>query len=151
MNLLKAVKSHPTMGAWIEIFNLAVERNFKRSHPTMGAWIEISFVDDFFSKSTSHPTMGAWIEIFSSWFRWLVFIGRTPRWVRGLKSCYAYCFVVLLLSHPTMGAWIEINPPYSKKTEVLQSHPTMGAWIEMIIVIFPFATFSVAPHDGCVD
>ena len=33
------------------------------SHPTMGAWIEI-FLNFFsFSSLKSHPTMGAWIEI----------------------------------------------------------------------------------------
>ena len=52
----------------------------------MGAWIEIvqqeykltGFIE-------SHPTMGAWIEIASALFVSAVALGRTPRWVRGLK------------------------------------------------------------------
>ena len=34
----------------------------------------------------SHPTMGAWIEIISIEMCDTVKNGRTPRWVRGLKS-----------------------------------------------------------------
>ena len=35
--------SHPTMGAWIEIFYVVVMLpHAVLSHPTMGAWIEIS-------------------------------------------------------------------------------------------------------------
>ena len=34
--------SHPTMGAWIEIWNyIGDAEDFDVSHPTMGAWIEI--------------------------------------------------------------------------------------------------------------
>ena len=33
--------SHPTMGAWIEIFSPILLSSFFASHPTMGAWIEI--------------------------------------------------------------------------------------------------------------
>ena len=34
------------------------------SHPTMGAWIEIFITPEFIYKDLeSHPTMGAWIEI----------------------------------------------------------------------------------------
>ena len=52
------------MGAWIEI-QIALEPSFTiASHPTMGAWIEI-FVDSIIinKRTVSHPTMGAWIEI----------------------------------------------------------------------------------------
>ena len=35
--------SHPTMGAWIEIWNVSpIISEMSVSHPTMGAWIEIS-------------------------------------------------------------------------------------------------------------
>ena len=36
--------SHPTMGAWIEIY-LGISRQAvgAKSHPTMGAWIEINY------------------------------------------------------------------------------------------------------------
>ena len=33
--------SHPTRGAWIEIYIEQGENKMKRSHPTRGAWIEI--------------------------------------------------------------------------------------------------------------
>ena len=55
-------------------------------------------------------------------------IGRTPRWVRGLKFSIAGIADLKPLSHPTMGAWIEI---------MLQNGQSFG--------------FDVAPHDGCVD
>ena len=31
------------MGAWIEICNVLIKQLSKESHPTMGAWIEIFF------------------------------------------------------------------------------------------------------------
>ena len=35
--------SHPTMGAWIEIYFFFLNGSFYlSSHPTMGAWIEIT-------------------------------------------------------------------------------------------------------------
>ena len=51
----------------------------------MGAWIEILFEGFKNEKEKSHPTMGAWIEIAK--FRNISHdeLGRTPRWVRGLK------------------------------------------------------------------
>ena len=39
-------KSHPTMGAWIEIKPLVKTDGTLSSHPTMGAWIEICDVVD---------------------------------------------------------------------------------------------------------
>jgi len=33
--------SHPSRGAWIEIFRERLQRSKKRSHPSRGAWIEI--------------------------------------------------------------------------------------------------------------
>ncbi len=55
-------------------------------------------------------------------------MGRTPRWVRGLKSFYGRTVSKDLLSHPTMGAWIEISRNRFVSLDCL-----------------------VAPHDGCVD
>ena len=52
--------------------------------------------------------MGAWIEIGVADFEGLSSLGRTPRWVRGLKSFIPVETAEALLSHPTMGAWIEI-------------------------------------------
>ena len=52
------------MGAWIEICSVSVGAVFFKSHPTMGAWIEIIVkVMSALLHTTSHPTMGAWIEI----------------------------------------------------------------------------------------
>ena len=79
--------SHPTMGAWIEIFNNSSEHlGVNVSHPTMGAWIEICSVSVGAVFFKSHPTMGAWIEII----------------VKVMSA------LLHTTSHPTMGAWIEI-------------------------------------------
>ncbi len=72
--------------------------------------------------------MGAWIEMLSSVDDTIKENGRTPRWVRGLKS------------HLTGKLYVGIK-----------SHPTMGAWIEIFPTIFDMAYNRVAPHDGCVD
>ena len=60
-------KSHPTMGAWIEIGLMNTTRPYLiESHPTMGAWIEMFFSHKNYLRlieNKSHPTMGAWIEI----------------------------------------------------------------------------------------
>ena len=58
--------------------------------------------------------------------------GRTPRWVRGLKSIKVNKKTERDMSHPTMGAWIEILIISSVMSDGLTSHPTMGAWIEII-------------------
>ena len=79
--------SHPTMGAWIEIWVILVYVNMMfKSHPTMGAWIEIfHHIRTCSNNPWSHPTMGAWIEITILFQRMKERKGRTPRWVRGLK------------------------------------------------------------------
>ena len=41
--MMVLVQSHPTMGAWIEIFKEYEESKKEGSHPTMGAWIEICY------------------------------------------------------------------------------------------------------------
>ena len=57
------------------------------SHPSRGAWIEMYSSPHHYERRASHPSRGAWIEI--SLRRELngAFLGRTPRGVRGLKSC----------------------------------------------------------------
>ena len=65
VHLPKDLLSHPTRGAWIEIFvRWKFGLNNEESHPTRGAWIEMGIMP----RSTrrlirSHPTRGAWIEI----------------------------------------------------------------------------------------
>ena len=152
----------------------------ERSHPTMGAWIEISENQATkFYNWTSHPTMGAWIEIFmdialpfvrsvaphDGCVDWNYPISqilhipncRTPRWVRGLKYLSGYTYANNRRSHPTMGAWIEIfatlissigsdgrTPRWVRGLKswinllfisLSSSHPTMGAWIEISVTI----------------
>ena len=103
---------------------------------------------------TSHPTMGAWIEILNLIRKKLWKQGRTPRWVRGLKSISILWDLLKQKSHPTMGAWIEIALSSASSCERIDvaphdgcvdwnifnsfvvyisnmSHPTMGAWIEI--------------------
>ena len=77
--------------------------------------------------------MGAWIEILTEGGKLQQSIGRTPRWVRGLKFIITEpMYTTIYKSHPTMGAWIEIyHKEYIKKV-VGKSHPTMGAWIEIL-------------------
>ena len=72
--------------------------------------------------------MGAWIEILKVERIDFAVSGRTPRWVRGLKSIYC------------------VNNCWCTK-----SHPTMGAWIEICNLWFCLPFTFVAPHDGCVD
>ena len=80
------VKSHPTMGAWIEIINGVIYScDLLKSHPTMGAWIEIYLEGYNPNGNVSHPTMGAWIEIDVLLLSLYPPACRTPRWVRGLK------------------------------------------------------------------
>ena len=74
----------------------------------MGAWIEIQVSILNLINEGSHPTMGAWIEIRYDDERKMWVSGRTPRWVRGLKSTFPLPDLIMTLSHPTMGAWIEI-------------------------------------------
>ena len=95
----------------------------------MGAWIEIfkSLIVPSLLAS-SHPTMGAWIEIYNRLYLFNIKLGRTPRWVRGLKF---FSFVESDISK--------------------LSHPTMGAWIEIIDNTDSYIASRVAPHDGCVD
>ena len=52
--------------------------------------------------------MGAWIEIDAFIHLVMLVQGRTPRWVRGLKSIGDGYKKGMEKSHPTMGAWIEI-------------------------------------------
>ena len=58
------LRSHPTRGAWIEIFlRFGFSPSLILSHPTRGAWIEIARHGQFCAAAWSHPARGAWIEI----------------------------------------------------------------------------------------
>ena len=99
----------------------------------MGAWIEIDVLND---------TLSPFVGRTPRWVRGLKLVkhnlqapcphGRTPRWVRGLKFFGDTNPSTCLKSHPTMGAWIEIQNYYNVCYVGGQgSHPTMGAWIEI--------------------
>ena len=58
------LRSHPTRGAWIEIFlRFGFSPSLILSHPTRGAWIEIARHGQFCAAAWSPPARGAWIEI----------------------------------------------------------------------------------------
>ena len=80
--------SHPTMGAWIEISsNVCCDPTaVVAPHDGCVDWNSTLLTSkDIFP--ASHPTMGAWIEIEQMKGMRQGLFGRTPRWVRGLKSC----------------------------------------------------------------
>ena len=125
-----------------------------RSHPTMGAWIEIEdHTSQRWHQERSHPTMGAWIEIWLSILITLANWCRTPRWVRGLKFwfCLKCCLMAHVAPHDGCVDWniASLSHIFSsscrtprwvrglKSTTIhlsqlaWASHPTMGAWIEI--------------------
>ena len=69
----------------------------------MGAWIEIVIRIKESTKKLSHPTMGAWIEINGQRVLGIKLNGRTPRWVRGLKSTIALAYLSASLVAPHDG------------------------------------------------
>ena len=81
--------SHPSRGAWIEIFSCSIIRcMIPMSHPSRGAWIEMDCSASTRLAVASHPSRGAWIEIRETF--------------GGMDD--------LETSHPSRGAWIEIPP-----------------------------------------
>ena len=121
--------SHPTMGAWIEIFSPRFEGEWISVAPHDGC-VDWNNQPDMRLKgiTMSHPTMGAWIEINAG-----------------------SGFDVDKRSHPTMGAWIEIVfLPLTSSTTLVAPHDGCVDWnITHDLEAFP--TIYVAPHDGCVD
>ncbi len=99
-------RSSPTMGAWIEIRYIVSSVEMHSRTPRWVRGLKLRHCWNL-SQSTplSHPTMGAWIEntVFplnmfivaphdgcvdcdENSGRKIMVFGRTPRWVRGLKS-----------------------------------------------------------------
>ena len=122
------------------------------SHPTMGAWIEIFDIflcpPNLFNVAP-HDGCVDW-NCVPLWYI-CIFCGRTPRWVRGLKFCLHFLSVVL--PHCRTPRWVR-----GLKLTVCviislwnMSHPTMGAWIEILNCWLRQLHNVVAPHDGCVD
>ena len=103
-------RSHPTMGAWIEIIIREGIPQYVLVAPHDGC-VDWNTVNIYVGGVVieSHPTMGAWIEILCLRLTAVWQQSRTPRWVRGLKSYNGWWFDWHLPSHPTMGAWIEIT------------------------------------------
>ena len=98
---------------------------------------------------------------------------RTPRWVRGLKSCKVAWYSAYFLVAPHDGC-VDWNPEFVRtfhshegrtprwvrglkfyvmyfNITIVMSHPTMGAWIEILWQLIIALGWTVAPHDGCVD
>ena len=123
--------SHPSRGAWIEIFGWGCCRRCLWSHPSRGAWIEITLLGCGSSMVVwSHPSRGAWIEIFLEVISWHYMASRTPHGVRGLKYTDTFPTIVRQRSHPSRGAWIEIYTGAGTSCRH-PSHPSRGAWIEI--------------------
>ena len=80
-------RSHPTRGAWIEIYRKASRRCFTpRRTPRGVRGLKSQHLREKNHTCSSHPTRGAWIEIVSPEQRAALLTRRTPRGVRGLKS-----------------------------------------------------------------
>ena len=96
------------MGAWIEIIPTGTLLIGLKSHPTMGAWIEIEIKRYIRSKSKGRTPR--WVRGLKLYILHISteLICRTPRWVRGLKLSKMLLRNLCQKSHPTMGAWIEI-------------------------------------------
>ena len=171
---LRALGSHPSRGAWIEMPRNAHGlqggtgrtphgvrglkwrtrnghgRRYRRTpHGVRGLkfWI-------FVGRQTeveSHPSRGAWIEMPDrrrNSGRWS---GRTPHGVRGLKFGSPVVISAVEESHPSRGAWIEISS-VACTTISTRSHPSRGAWIEIRCRASTNACeMCVAPLTGCVD
>ena len=101
--------SHPTRGAWIEIFQPVGRFADDLSHPTRGAWIEI--VEMMYKSEREYSrTLPGVRGLKSSWeLIGLVPIRRTLPGVRGLKYRILCAGYIDMKSHPTRGAWIEME------------------------------------------
>ena len=127
-----ASSSHPTMGAWIEIYPYRhpVPKR-KRRTPRWVRGLKSSFSFLYTLRHGSHPTMGAWIEIKVCIDCFKRITGRTPRWVRGLKC---RCFIHFHFIYRRTPRWVrglKYKLDYNRRP-CYQSHPTMGAWIEIL-------------------
>ena len=61
------MKSHPTMGAWIEIINPTIQPQTELCRtPRWVRGLKSFLVSAIKGSKRSHPTMGAWIEIINS-------------------------------------------------------------------------------------
>ena len=78
----------------------------------------------------SHPIRDAWIEILVILSVKLLYRGRIPYGMRGLKFFGEDASAAGARSHPIRDAWIEI-PGISRKCTRGMSHPIRDAWIEI--------------------
>ena len=124
---------------------------FSASHPTMGAWIEIFDRFSTFYSSLSHPTMGAWIEIRRKHLTVRWWMCRTPRWVRGLKLAWFDDLEKARAVAPHDGCvdWnisflvVRLYRPYRT--------PRWVRGLKYFLDNGNLLKGCVAPHDGCVD
>ena len=118
----------------------------RKSHPRMGAWIEIDWRADDREELQCHPRMGAWIEISKERKLEDTFFV-TPAWGRGLKSPLQTQYVLPRCRRPRMGAWIEML--HTRTTQNIGiGRPRMGAWIEIALGLVFSTTRAVAPIRG---
>ena len=80
-------------------------------------------------------------------YHYIVYRGRTPPGVRGLKPARSNENAILARSHPTRGAWIETANMDTININ-LPSHPTRGAWIETSIPTLNFPDKPSHPTRG---
>ena len=130
------VKVAPHDGCVDWNFNFLLEFcRLNRSHPTMGAWIEI------FQRTLSwcvycvapHDGCVDWNRLYPN--KKQREYCRTPRWVRGLKSAKLKFVTPTVTVAPHDGCvdW-NISKVSCEIADVSMSHPTMGAWIEIDIL-----------------
>ena len=86
MHFVHSIKSHPSRGAWIEIFRKTIDNRISIwSHPSRGAWIEIVHAPQGQHRQGSRTPHGV-RGLKSDWsVLWLHPSSRTPHGVRGLK------------------------------------------------------------------
>ena len=99
----------------------------------------------------SHPTMGAWIEIYSPWQPCSAYIGRTPRWVRGLKSIGELSKILGQNVAPHDGC-VDWNNAFA--VIIIRELCRTPRWVrglKSLDRVIRHYDVNVAPHDGCVD
>ena len=86
MAMCVLLRSHPSRGAWIEIYSLIFEPILKPSRTPHGVrGLKLQDLSSPTLFDMSHPSRGAWIEIVARHIAIEEGDGRTPHGVRGLK------------------------------------------------------------------
>ena len=129
-NLHHLFKSHPTMGAWIEILRLYRQRSIVYSRTPR--WVR-----GLKSNIIKKPLNRLFVAPHDGCVDW------------NLAVLYPLGILPTVAPHDGCVDWnhsMSITVPFLNT-----SHPTMGAWIEISSCNHLASKPSVAPHDGCVD